>query len=90
MRRASAVLLAVLLLAAGTARAGDWPCWRGPTGQGHRDEKGLPLEWAAKTGKDVLGSGVLGEGDPFSTPAVPGGPIFIKGRSYIWCIAVKK
>ncbi len=26
--------------------AADWPAWRGPTGQGHCDEKGLPLTWS--------------------------------------------
>jgi outer membrane protein assembly factor BamB len=27
--------------------AADWPSWRGPTGQGHCDEKNLPLKWSA-------------------------------------------
>ncbi len=49
-----AALLAGLLLAPALARAGDWPGWRGPTGQGHTDERALPLTWDAKTGKNVL------------------------------------
>ena len=49
-----AALIAGLMLAATAARAGDWPGWRGPTGQGYTDEKNLPLEWDAKTGKNVL------------------------------------
>ncbi len=28
--------------------AGDWPAWRGPTGQGHCAEKDLPLKWSTK------------------------------------------
>lgn len=28
--------------------AGDWPAWRGPSGQGHSDEKNLPLKWSSK------------------------------------------
>ena len=24
----------------------DWPEFRGPTGQGHSDERGLPLTWS--------------------------------------------
>ena len=24
----------------------DWPEFRGPTGQGHSDERGLPLVWS--------------------------------------------
>jgi outer membrane protein assembly factor BamB len=47
-------LLAGLLLASAAARASDWPCWRGPTGQGHTDERDLPLTWDGKTGKNVL------------------------------------
>lgn len=26
--------------------AADWPAWRGPSGQGHCDEKGIPLTWS--------------------------------------------
>jgi outer membrane protein assembly factor BamB len=38
-----AFLTAVLLLATG---ARDWPEFRGPTGQGISDERGLPLNWS--------------------------------------------
>jgi outer membrane protein assembly factor BamB len=34
--------------------ADDWPGWRGPTGQGTCAQKNLPLEWSARTGKNVL------------------------------------
>jgi outer membrane protein assembly factor BamB len=44
----------VLLLVAGVGLAEDWPGWRGPTGLGYSKEKDLPLEWDAKTGKNVL------------------------------------
>ena len=39
----------VLLLIAGAValvQAEDWPQFRGPTGQGHATERGLPLEWS--------------------------------------------
>jgi outer membrane protein assembly factor BamB len=39
-------ILAVLT-AASVLHAGNWPMWRGPTGQGHSDEKNLPLTWSA-------------------------------------------
>lgn len=26
--------------------AADWPAWRGPQGQGHSDEKNLPVKWS--------------------------------------------
>lgn len=38
---------ALLLLTTSPLLAGDWPAWRGPTGQGHCDETGLPLTWTA-------------------------------------------
>lgn len=34
--------------------AGDWPGWRGPTGQGYTDEESLPLTWDGKTGENIL------------------------------------
>jgi outer membrane protein assembly factor BamB len=54
----------VLMPAAGRTRAGDWPCWRGPTGLGYTDEKDLPLVWDGKSGKNVI----------WKTPLVGGGP----------------
>lgn len=38
------VLLALLVLAP-AARAGNWPGFRGPSGQGVSDETGVPLKW---------------------------------------------
>jgi outer membrane protein assembly factor BamB len=79
-------LLAGLLLAPAAARAGDWPGWRGPTAQGHTDEKGLPLTWDGKTGKNVLWKVLLQGGvknNPemnspgWSSPIVWGDRIFI-------------
>lgn len=56
--RGRALFLVLGLAAAvGTARlsrAGDWPGWRGPTGQGHSEEKDLPLTWDGKSGENVL------------------------------------
>ena len=42
------ILLASALLTAAHALAvaEDWPQFRGPTGQGHSAERGLPLEWS--------------------------------------------
>jgi outer membrane protein assembly factor BamB len=34
------------LLAAGAARADDWPAWRGPLANGVSAEKGLPVKWS--------------------------------------------
>lgn len=47
------VILAFLIPT--TLLAGDtWPCWRGPTGQGHTDEKNLPLTWGGPKKENVL------------------------------------
>ena len=40
------IRLMVLVLAAVTARAEDWPQFRGPGGEGHSTETHLPLEWS--------------------------------------------
>jgi outer membrane protein assembly factor BamB len=91
MRRVSraVVFLSVgvgLLLAGGGSWAGDWPGWRGPTGMGHSDEKDLPLEWDAKTGKNVLWKALLHGGAKrneemcspgWSCPIVWGDRVFI-------------
>lgn len=41
------LVFAALLCGCGQAVfAQDWPAFRGPGGQGHSDEKGLPLQWS--------------------------------------------
>lgn len=39
----------LILVAVATARADNWPAWRGPTGQGECAEKDLPLKWDEDT-----------------------------------------
>jgi hypothetical protein len=48
-----------VLAVAGLAAAEDWPGWRGPTGLGYSKEKNLPLEWDARTGKNVMWKATL-------------------------------
>jgi outer membrane protein assembly factor BamB len=69
--------LLVLLLIAGTsvlARAEDWPQFRGPTGQGHATERGLPLEWS-ETKNILWKTAVPGLG--WSSPVVAGGRVWL-------------
>lgn len=40
--------LLVLVCSASFTIADNWPAWRGPTGQGHCDEKNVPLKWSDK------------------------------------------
>ena len=55
------------------AVADDWPSWRGPAGDGHTKESGLPTRWDAKS---VLWKTALpGEGQ--SSPVVWGDRIFL-------------
>jgi outer membrane protein assembly factor BamB len=69
---ARTLFVPLLVAAAGTARAGDWPGWRGPTGLGYTDEKDLPLTWNDKTGENVLWKTLLHGGrknnPEFSSP----------------------
>jgi outer membrane protein assembly factor BamB len=44
-RRGLLTLALVFAVGAGV-RASDWPAFRGPTGQGHSDERDLPVEWS--------------------------------------------
>lgn len=72
MTRTIATLL--ILLASTTLSAADWPAWRGPTGQGHSDEKNVPLKWSDKT--NVKWKVALANPGN-STPIVSGDNIFL-------------
>jgi outer membrane protein assembly factor BamB len=78
------LVLAVLLCWGLPAKSGDWPGWRGPTGQGTCTEKDLPLEWSARTGKNVLwkmplpgADGKLRQDQNQSSPIVKKGLVFL-------------
>lgn len=64
---------AVLLLAA-PAAASDWPEFRGPDGQGHSAESGLPAEWGEDRNVEWKAP-VPGRG--WSTPVVVDGRIWL-------------
>jgi len=79
-----ACLAAVAAVAAATTQAGalpsgpadDWPCFRGPTGQGISHATGLPVSWSA------------GENIAWKTPLPGAGassPIVIGDRIYLTC-----
>ncbi len=76
-RRAAGSAIAGLLLAAlivSGARAEDWPQFRGPTGQGHSTEIGLPIEWSES--HNVLWKTAV-EGKGWSSPVVSGGLVWL-------------
>jgi outer membrane protein assembly factor BamB len=66
----------LLLLAAAATRVGaeDWPQFRGPTGQGHAVERGLPLEWSE--GRNILWK-VPVAGLGWSSPVVSAGKVWL-------------
>jgi outer membrane protein assembly factor BamB len=39
---------------------------------------------------EILATNELGDGEGYVTPAISNGRIFIKGKSYLWCIGTKK
>ena len=67
----------VLLLLAVTGvvvQAEDWPEFRGPTGQGHSAERGLPFEWS-ESRNVIWKTSVPGSG--WSSPVVAGGLVWV-------------
>ena len=86
----NAALLALALLAAWltpTARADDWPHWRGPARNGISAETGWLAEWP-KDGPPVVWKARVGTG--FSSFAVAGGRVFTLGNAAntdtVWCL----
>ena len=64
----------VLALSTVPAVAQDWPQFRGPTGQGHASQTGLPLEWSEAT-NIVWKVPVPGAG--WSSPVVGAGRVWV-------------
>ena len=66
--------IAASLLAARRPAAEDWPEFRGPTGQGHRQAASLPTEWEPDKNvawkQDIPGNG-------WSSPVVVGGRVYL-------------
>jgi outer membrane protein assembly factor BamB len=67
-------VLLLLVAAATPLGAEDWPQFRGPTGQGHATERGLPLEWSEQR-NIVWKTPVPGLG--WSSPVVAGGKVWL-------------
>ena len=66
--------LLLTLALAGAATADDWPQFRGPTGQGHSTERGLPLEWSES--RNVLWKTPV-PGLGWSSPVIAGGRVWV-------------
>ena len=73
-RPAAAVLALLLVISAAGAGAQDWPEFRGPTGQGHSQERGIPFEWS-EARNITWKTAVPGTG--WSSPVVAGGRVWL-------------
>lgn len=58
------------------ALAENWPCWRGPRGDGTSTERDLPAEWDAATGKHIVWK-VKVPGSGHSSPIVWNDRLFL-------------
>ncbi|MGH9148688.1 MAG: PQQ-binding-like beta-propeller repeat protein [Vicinamibacterales bacterium] len=76
MERSRITLFALpfLLSLSAPAASQEWPEFRGPTGQGHSVEAGLPLDWS-ESRNIVWKTPVAGRG--WSSPVVAGGRVWI-------------
>jgi outer membrane protein assembly factor BamB len=63
-----------LLARVSNAQSEAWPQFRGPGGQGHSAERGLPIEWS-ESQNIVWKTGIQGRG--WSSPVVAGGRLWI-------------
>ena len=77
MKRSTLALLGIFIFAA-IGFADNWPTWRGPDGQGHSAEKGLPLTWSAT--ENVRWKAPLPDAGS-STPIVWGNRVFVTQAS---------
>ena len=68
------LLLSAVLMAVTAVLAEDWPQFRGPGGQGHSAETGLPVEWSES--KNVVWK-VPVPGRGWSSPVVSGSRIWL-------------
>jgi len=69
-----ALTVAAVTLVGPAAHAQDWPAFRGPTGQGHSVELGLPLDWS-ESDNVVWKTPVPGRG--WSSPVVVEGRVWL-------------
>jgi outer membrane protein assembly factor BamB len=74
VRRLLHPICLLLGLASSSLHAEDWPQFRGPTGQGHSGERGLPIEWS-ESRHVRWKSAVAGRG--WSSPVVSAGRVWL-------------
>jgi outer membrane protein assembly factor BamB len=70
----SIIMMKTLLFLSLLFLSSDWPEFRGPTGQGHSDERGLPMVWS-ETKNVRWKTAIPGRG--WSSPAIQGDRIWL-------------
>ncbi len=67
-----------LLLLQTVVHAEDWPCWRGPRGDGTSLESAIPVSWDGTTGKNILWKAPLVAAG-HSSPVIVGNRVYVTG-----------
>lgn len=67
-------LVFVLAIPQGIAAGDEWPQFRGPDGQGHASQRGLPIEWSET--KNIAWKSPIG-GRGWSSPVIANGQIWL-------------
>ncbi|HVX60939.1 MAG TPA: PQQ-binding-like beta-propeller repeat protein [Pirellulales bacterium] len=68
--------LAVCFSGASIAMAEDWPCWRGPRGDGSSEEAGVPTRWDGAKGENIAWKVEI-PGKGHASPIIHGDRIFL-------------
>ncbi|MBN2580428.1 MAG: PQQ-binding-like beta-propeller repeat protein [Pirellulales bacterium] len=76
MQLSKVLIVWFLLGAISSARSEDWPCWRGPRGDGSSRQQGLPVAWDGPAGKNILWKTAI-PGRGLGSPIVSGGRVFL-------------
>ena len=90
-------LLVLLSMIGHSLKAADWPAWRGPSGQGFCEEKGILRNYvlmrngttqvfAASPTYELLASNPLQGESTNSTIGISNGDIFIRTFKHLWCL----
>lgn len=74
MRVVAATCVACVLACVAIVNGEDWPAFRGPAGDGHSPERGLPAEWS-ETRNVVWKAAVPGQG--WSSPVIAGDRVWL-------------
>ena len=76
-----------------SARAEDWPSWRGPTGMGQSTARGVPTSWGGKEQKNILWKSPLYENQKARRDQNQSSPIVVGERLFVtfsfWPVGVK-